>query len=1749
MNFNKYYKRDIKPINAIEFSIYTNKNVKSYSATSDDPQGIKLAESYNNFEPKKGGLVDLRMGTCDNYLACTTCGQNSTDCPGHFGHTVLSEPVFNYGFMNHLKNILQCICLKCSNLLIDKTDTLFKKALNKKTEHRFKEIKSLSKNISYCNYCGVPVPLIKKDIRDNGSIKIMIERNITTNKQDVENNEDKSGKLKESLSARECYNILKNVSDNDCFLLGFNPVMQRPEDLIIENFPIAPVNIRPTSKVDFLSSATMEDSLTLKISDIINTNNRLRHQLQKENSNIDMSAYNQDIYKLLQYHVAIFYDNETLKLPQTLFKTGGRPTKSISERIKGKGGRVRSNLMAKRVDFSARTVITSDPYIDIDEVGVPKSIAMEITIPEEVTSYNIKYLSQLVKNGRDIYPGANYVIKTNNNDDRNIQKIELKYRKKTIRLNIGDIVERHSINGDYVLFNRQPTLHKPSMMGHRIQVIDNDNLNTFRMNVSVTKPYGADFDGDEMNMFLAQSIQARNELKMIANVKYQIIGTKDSSPIIGGKDDTLSGAYVLTSPNVKIPGWELANILCNTSSQTKYNINMDKTYTGHEAFSYIIPEGINNVVYNSSGGKKLEIINGKLIEGYLDKSALSFQKNSIIQFIWDKHGPNKTCKFIDDSQRLVLNYLLTYGESVGFKDAYIDEKMQNIIKTFVDNKLLESTYNITQYENEYDVLSVDSIEKSLFSDLSIVQGLIGDMIKKYYKPDNFLLYACKSGAKGSENNLAQISGCISQGLVEGARIKKKIEERSLVYFHANDDTPEARGFIKNSFLLGLKGYESFYNSFACREGLIDTAIKSVTRDTPIIIIENNQPKYVQIGEWIDNILDNNKENIKHEEYLQMELFDLENKVYIPTMDYDGKVTWGDIVAITRHDPGEVLYEIKTSGGRNVTVTASKSLLIWNNITNQFKEVLTSEIKVGDFVPVTLNLCNPPVNIKYTSNKFYEYAIENNINDIHINSMIYESDNEEDVFGYAMLCSRKGIYGTFSKLNNKFRFTKSNNFKQHNDVVLDEITEIKLIDTKNHKKVYDLTIPSTFNFGLANGLQVRDTAQTGYIARQLIKALEDLSIKYDGTNRNANNTMIQLVYGENGINQSIQSELHISLVNMNNKTVNETFGFTSNQIKKLSKSTKTSVNELTSFNKQLINKMMTFRDELRKIQAISLQNYKIVEEKYFLPVNLLRITQFYSKKADKEFKETDLSPIDIVDEIENFLNDSKYRIITFLKPSDKYTKQDDRDLKYLFSIGLYEYISPVKCIYKYGLTKSDFMKMMDEIKLNFLKALIEPGEMVGVLAAQSVGEPTSQLTLNTKHFAGVAGKTSASMGLTRILELLHYSKNIKMPMMNIYFDKVAHQNNLINKITSHFKFLTINDLISNIEIYYSVDDNNEQSKLLKKDNVSIPFFVNNIKSDINSMPFVIRIKLDLEKMMDKEITLLDIKTKFINYWYKNFTNLKTMKKQTKDIISKINKCAIISNNLTDKEQIIHIRFNMINYNYSLIIDFMNIILSEIKLKGIDYINNVDVISELYKQYDEEGNVDMDSKEKVAITDGINFENMRMIKHIDHTRTRCNDIYTILRLYGIEAVRQILIYEFYYTFKEGNSNININHLSLLVDYMCHTGDIISIDRHGLSKLDLDPISKASFEETMGNFVTSAIFNQKDSMKSLSSRIALGRVFNGGTGCFELLLDTQKLINLEYTNKVMTRITFTPLEEDPLIKDILTYNSDKKDFYIPN
>lgn len=1705
----------------------------------------------------------------------------------------------------------------------------------------------------------------------------------------------------------------------------------------------------------------------------------------------------------------------------------------------------------------------------------------------------------------------------------------------------------------------------------------------------------------EMNIHLAQSIQARNELKRIANVQYQIVGAKDSSPIIGCQQDTLSGAYMMTEPTVKMVGWEVANILCNTTSDTKFDINMTKEYTGHQVFSHIIPVGINNT--KKSGDKvTFQITNGQLTTGYLDKSSLSFAKNSIIHFIWDKFGPNKTRRFIDDSQRLILNYLLLRGQTVGFKDTLIDKKMEDQIMQIVNQKILESKYAITQYENETDQISLDIIENSLVSELGAIQANVGQMLMSHLNIDNFFWASAKSGAKGNATNVAQVSGIIGQNNVEGSRFKKKIEGRALVYWHKDDDTPEARGFIKNSYLSGLRGYEFFYNAAAGREGLIDTAIKSVTWETPIIIIENKKPKYTEIGKWIDGLLDSNSDKVQYMKEQNMEIMDLPDGVFIPTTDYDGNVSWGSISAITRHDPGNQLYEIKTKSGRNVTVTATKSLLIWNSILNQFREVLTTEIKIGDYVPVTLNLSKAPENIHITE----LFTIDSKQNKIKVN-------NETELNLVSFIQSQSGVFGSLSK-NIDYMFTKSSDYIKHNDVVLDPIIEINLIDVKSHPKVYDLTIPSTFNFGLANGLQVRDTASTGYIQRQLIKGLEDLSIKYDGTNRNARGIIIQTVYGENGINQATQTELQLNILSMDNKTLTEKLGFSSEQIKKMEKTLKMSAKELGDFNNKHIEKLKKLRDEMRQLQSRALINYKILEEKFMLPVNFFRITQDYSNKKEH----IELKPQDIENAIEDFISNYENRLITSLKPKDKFMKKDDRSLKFLLEVAINEYLAPVKCIFEYGLSKAEFKKMMDEIKLSFIKAIIEPGEMVGIIAAQSVGEPTSQMsqhqdtqvkivvrniasnqvkfhtvkignlcdqiictkpeltigtghpdsvetdlttlpneyyiigvdtqekthwnkishvsrhpvngqlmtittrsgrkttttlshshliranqtveaitganlkvgmripvtkhidntfindkikidekeyqldhlfgwfvgaylaegsinsntisisnvsdhfinkttelgklfgaevsvrryqgeygpststsfkhkslakfmldtmdtgsfnkrvpdfaytapnefkagllqayfdgdgnfqadetrnqirvcsrskqlisdialllnyfgifgsikeqtvkaqpiynlsmsarygpiwqekigtalhqdkltavvayaqrddahnlsdeidkinglgeiiakcgktlelpgqsrtygrwakkesigrrtlskyisifeadpnahkiqrelailnqavnsnviwdeitdikvytpdqtdyvydftvpgnqtfmvdsgiivhnTLNTKHFAGAAKGGSANMGVARIQELLHYSKNIKTPQMMIYFkDSYANDRSALNKIVSYFKHLSIRQLISSAEVFYDLGQNDILGKKIKADNVSTPFFVNNQKADISSLPFVFRIKFNIEKMLEKETTLLDIKTKFISHWYKNYTNIKNLSKNEKEVISRISRCAILSNLATDKEQIIHIRFSMSSFRYNIITDFLKMVFDDITLKGIENIDNIDVNQERVIKYDKETGEVKTDKEYMVYTAGINFEKMRMIKGIDLSRTKCNDTATTFRLYGIEATRQMLLHELSETYKAGGSNINQNHLSLLIDQMCHLGEVISMDRHGLSKIDSDPIARASFEKTMDHFVNAALFNEKDTMRSVSSRIAVGRVIPGGTGAFDLLFDTKKLEASEYTeDETGGRITFAPLEEEPLLLDLLKYNVGKTEFFMPN
>lgn len=479
-------------ISEIRFHTLSNSTIKEMSVLGNE--GVITAESYNNNEPTVGGLVDTRLGTTDNSILCATCGLDNIKCPGHSGHLEMAAKVYNMAFFKIIKNVADCVCLNCSKVLL--VEGLRDAVKYKKGRLRLADIKRLVKNVKTCWNCNKIVPTIKKD-NQYGKMRFIAEYT----------NEDKTGdktaKREEILTATKMYAILRNMSDADIDLLGFNSEISGPKDFIIKYFPFPPVAIRPSVKGDFIGRGVYDNDLTIKLLDIVKTNMRYKKILKQKEQENNLASYFDNQALLLQYHVATYFDNTSINIPKSEQKNG-RQIISISSRIKGKEGRskegrIRHNLMGKRVNYSGRTVITSDPNLKIDEVGVPVKMAMNLTFPEVVTEYTIDRLSKLVKNGRDNYPGANYVIvvvDTYNKELGETKKMtcykDLKYIKHKIELKYGDIVERHMLDGDPVIINRQPTLHRMGMMCHKAKIINNPNYNTLRINASVTKPYNAD---------------------------------------------------------------------------------------------------------------------------------------------------------------------------------------------------------------------------------------------------------------------------------------------------------------------------------------------------------------------------------------------------------------------------------------------------------------------------------------------------------------------------------------------------------------------------------------------------------------------------------------------------------------------------------------------------------------------------------------------------------------------------------------------------------------------------------------------------------------------------------------------------------------------------------------------------------------------------------------------------------------------------------------------------------------------------------------------------------------------------------------------------------------------------------------------------------------------------------------------------------------------------------------------------------
>jgi len=452
----------------IQFSILSPEEIRNGSVVE-----ITSRDTYVGKKPVIGGLFDPRMGVSEPGLLCPTDGLDYMQTPGYSGHIELAKPVFYIQYLSTIQKILRCICFKCSKLRMSKEK--YKQALKLTGEARWKYVFNLASNIKRCGEdtedgCGCLQP---NKIRKEGLATIFAEW-----KNDSSNEGEDSQPIIIKVTPEMVLKIFKRISDEDVSFMGFSPVWSRPDWMVCQAMLVPPPAVRPSVKHD--EQQRSEDDLSHILVNIFKTNKTLQEKIQ---NNAPANVI-EDWATVLQYYVATQVDN---KIPgvASVAQRSGRPLKSIKDRLNGKGGRMRGNLMAKRVDFSARSVITADPNISIRELGIPMKIAKNITKPVVVNKINRAYLSKLVQNGPDVWPGAKILEKKNG------ESITLRYiDRNSIVLEEGDIVHRHMMNGDAILFNRQPTLHRMSMMCHIARIMERGD--TFRMNVADTKPYNAD---------------------------------------------------------------------------------------------------------------------------------------------------------------------------------------------------------------------------------------------------------------------------------------------------------------------------------------------------------------------------------------------------------------------------------------------------------------------------------------------------------------------------------------------------------------------------------------------------------------------------------------------------------------------------------------------------------------------------------------------------------------------------------------------------------------------------------------------------------------------------------------------------------------------------------------------------------------------------------------------------------------------------------------------------------------------------------------------------------------------------------------------------------------------------------------------------------------------------------------------------------------------------------------------------------
>ena len=1773
-------KSTIQPskIIGIQFSIGSPEEIRKNSVVE-----VTTRDTYINNKPVMGGLFDPKMGVLEPGLICPTDGLTYINTPGYFGHIEMARPVI---FIQHLKDImkiLKCVCFKCSRLLLNKKQHTH--VLNMSLETRWDYVSKLAIAIKRCGEstedgCGCKQPG-KIKLEGMATLFAMWDMGVEV--------------VNMRLTPEIILKIFRRISDEDIAFMGFSPIWSRPEWMICQVLPVPPPAVRPSVKHD--AQQRSEDDLTHIYSNIIKTN---RDLLDKIQNNAPANVI-EGLSSVLQYFVAMIVNNK-VKGAVPMAQRSGRPLQCISGRLNSKNGRVRGNLMGKRVDFSARSVITGDPNLSIRQLGVPMKVAKNITKPVAVNDLNRDFLLALVRNGPDEYPGAKIL------ERKNGESISLRYVDRgSIRLEVGDVVHRHMMDGDAVLFNRQPSLHRNSMMCHIVKVMKVGD--TFRINVGVTKPYNADFDGDEMNMHMPQNVLAETELRHLAAIPYQLISPTSNSPIIGIYQDSMLGSFQFTRDRVSFTPKEAMNLLM-MYPDVDVSALRKKAVSNFEVLSQIFPPL--TMVYKNklfkdaeefaTSNNVFELRNGQYMRGRIDKSVLGSSTKGVIHRVFNDYGNMAAANFIDNLQNIITEYMKTSSFSVGISDLIANKITQERIVQVIADKKMEVQSIINQvhlgvFENSTANTNALEFETRVNNILNKATEQSGKIGRDNLGADNRFVMIVDSGSKGSPINISQMISCLGQQNVDGKRIPYGFNDRTLPHFAKFDDSPIARGFIEDSYITGLTAPGLFFHAMGGRIGLIDTAVK--TSKTGYIqrrlikgmeyyqvyydmTVRNDKGYIVQFA-YGDDGVDSTKVENQSIPLVGMSLEDIYMHYDIPGLnerDADLLVIYNKSTITRMRKQREetrlicqkhiadmqdyqraIVEDLFNNRDDNVVRVPVAFQNIIANIQGQF------HLNAGSIVDITPKEAFELIETYFQNLQKLHYAKPTKMfeilyyfylspKDLLVNRRFHQ---KALVFLLETICLKYkqsivspgenvGVIAGQSIGEPTTQLTLNSVVYETEIVVRNrkqEICKVAIGDfiqehiVKSKVKQVDFakgqTLETTYAEldAMAEYYEVPCATETGETVWRRVEAVtQHPVVNTDGTD-----TMLRI--RTKGCREVIATKAKSFLQLVNGRIVGvEGKDLAVGDYLPVSKKALESVSKMSNSviydksQKRIPNNVM-FSNQKRRLDYLSqvFSNPAVV----YAPTNPPQIIALGFEYLFAMDVVVLLKNVGIYGTAAKYPNTEMYSVSISQTDASRLSNSNfDFDLCHkqsyasVLALDIPNIIDGKTVMQPRNGLVSDLL--FDQI------VSIEEVPNTTKYAYDLTVEDTRNFDIynglcmrDTFHLAGVATKSNVTRGVPRIEEILRLTKNPSSTSMTVYLKPIDEfEKDRAEKYSNMIEHTKLKDVVKSVQIFF---DPNERSTFIQEDQTLLDQFYEfedfvkecndsgeaydtsaasisgggggRAVPEITKSKWIIRMEMDAEQLLDKNITMDDIHfalmnshTSEISCVYSDYNSDKLVFRiRMNTLHDKKKKKAVVQQTLDQSDEIY------------LLQNFQDSLLNNIVLRGITGINNV-MPRKLQNNVVKEDGRYVKKESWILDTNGSNLMDVLALDYIDNTRTFSNDIKEIFDIFGIEAARQVIFNEFTEVMEFSDVYINYHHLSLLCDRMTSTKNLVPIFRSGILNDNIGPIAKATFEVHTEVFLDAARHADFDAMRGVSANVMCGQYGNYGTGSFGVVLDMKTM-----------------------------------------